>query len=107
MREKLHGQFYRTVIQFYRPFVKKKKQPKSFDFGSPVLHSLSDQVQCMPLSTCDQIADSVAISFDKQQTKLEHQDFATDCSMAPTEGEMQLTVGTNITFSITHGKTLL
>ena len=41
----------------------------------------------MPLSTYDQIADSVAISFDKQQTKLEHRDFATDCSVAHTEGE--------------------
>ena len=41
----------------------------------------------MPLSTCDQIADSVAISFDKQQTKLEYRDFTTDCSVAPIEGE--------------------
>ena len=55
------------------------------------MHSLSflapDQVQRMPLSTYYQIADSVAISFDKQQTKLEHRDFATDCSVAPAEGE--------------------
>lgn len=41
----------------------------------------------MPLPTYDQIADSVAISFDKQQTKLEHRKFATDCSVAPAEGE--------------------
>ena len=41
----------------------------------------------MPLSTYDQIADSVAISFDKQQTKLEYRDFTTDCSVAPIEGE--------------------
>ena len=83
------GQFYRRVIQFYQTFV--RKQLKLFDFGSSVLRSLSfldpNQVQRMPLSTYDQIADSVAISFDKQQTKLEYRDFATDCSVAPIEGE--------------------
>ena len=41
----------------------------------------------MPRSTFDQVEDSVAVSFDKQQTKLEHRDFATDCSVAPTEDE--------------------
>ena len=83
------GQFFRKVIQFYQAFV--RKQLKLFDFGSSILHSLSfldpNQVQRMPLSTYDQIADSVAISFDKQQTKLEYRDFTTDCSVAPIEGE--------------------
>ena len=41
----------------------------------------------MPLSKFDQIEDSVAVSFDKQQTKLERSDFTTDCSVAPTEDE--------------------
>ena len=83
------GQFYQKVIQFYQAFV--KKQLKSFEFQSSVLRCLTfldpDQAQRMPLSTYDQIADSVAISFDKHQTKLEHRDFATDCSVVPTPGE--------------------
>ena len=57
------GQLYQKVIQFYQVFV--KKQLKLFDFRSSVLRSLSfldpDQAQRMPLSTYDQIADSVAM----------------------------------------------
>ena len=77
------------MIQFYQGFL--KKQLKSFDFKSPLLRVLSFldpvQAQHMPLSVFDQIADSVAISFDKEQTKLEHRDFATDSSVSPTNDE--------------------
>ena len=44
----------------------------------------------MPLCTYDQISDSIAISFDKQQTKLEHREF----SVWPLlKVKMQLTIG--------------
>ena len=62
-----------------------------FDFRSPVLRTLSFldpvQAQSMSLSTFDQIADPVAIAFDKHQTKLEHREFVTVCGVAPAEAE--------------------
>ena len=98
----------------YRAFV--KEQLKSFVFQSPILRTLliysffdPIQAQQLPLSIFDLIEDFLAIPFDKQQTKLEHRDFATDSNVAPINDENAVDYWCRILqmYSFTHGRTML